>query len=212
MHATPHRRLARPGFTLVELLTVIVIIAVLAAILVPVTLNARASARASRCVANLRQIGVAVQLYAGEHRGALPYMTANGTSVISRAGMLAPFFGPFHSGTPLDAYFRAAPVLCPADGREPATLSYVSNVHYIGFPAGGYRQRRLNEVTRPATKIAMAEGERSFAATDGPYVRAWSSPDVLTERHRNKLNVLFMDAHVSALSIAEITVDHVRFD
>lgn len=53
----------RNGFTLIELLVVIAIIAVLAAILFPVFLEARRAARGTKCMSNLRNIGLAVRAY-----------------------------------------------------------------------------------------------------------------------------------------------------
>jgi prepilin-type N-terminal cleavage/methylation domain-containing protein len=67
----PSRPNAKRGFTLVELLVVIAIIAVLAAILFPVFLRAREAARAAACRSNLRQIGMAVQMYRDDF-GELP--------------------------------------------------------------------------------------------------------------------------------------------
>lgn len=61
------------GFTLVELLVVIGIIAALAAILFPVFFQARGKARETACVANLRQIGLAMGMYAGDYDGVFPY-------------------------------------------------------------------------------------------------------------------------------------------
>ncbi len=57
------------GFTLIELLVVIAIIAILAAILFPVFAQARAKARQSSCVSNLRQIGMAALQYASDYDG-----------------------------------------------------------------------------------------------------------------------------------------------
>ncbi len=62
----PHR-LARPAFTLVELLVVIAIIALLAALLFPAFASARAKARETTCVSNLRQIGLATLAYAADY-------------------------------------------------------------------------------------------------------------------------------------------------
>ncbi len=66
-HAAPSRP-GRPaqwagGFTLVELLTAIGIIAVLSALLFPVLARARAGAQATACLTNLRQIGLAIRAY-----------------------------------------------------------------------------------------------------------------------------------------------------
>jgi prepilin-type N-terminal cleavage/methylation domain-containing protein/prepilin-type processing-associated H-X9-DG protein len=62
----------RSGFTLVELLTVVAIIAVLAAILFPVFARARESARRASCQSNLKQIGLAAMQYTSDYDGCLP--------------------------------------------------------------------------------------------------------------------------------------------
>jgi prepilin-type N-terminal cleavage/methylation domain-containing protein/prepilin-type processing-associated H-X9-DG protein len=64
----------RKGFTLIELLVVIAIIAILAAILFPVFARAREKARQTSCLSNLKQLGLAVIMYAQDYDGMHPVM------------------------------------------------------------------------------------------------------------------------------------------
>jgi prepilin-type N-terminal cleavage/methylation domain-containing protein len=59
----------RRGFTLLELLTVIATIATLAALLLPVLGKAKTKAQGTKCMSNLRQLGIAWELYASENGG-----------------------------------------------------------------------------------------------------------------------------------------------
>jgi prepilin-type N-terminal cleavage/methylation domain-containing protein len=60
------------GFTLIELLVVIAIIAILAAILFPVFAQARAKARQTTCLNNMRQLGTGLMMYAQDWDETLP--------------------------------------------------------------------------------------------------------------------------------------------
>jgi prepilin-type N-terminal cleavage/methylation domain-containing protein/prepilin-type processing-associated H-X9-DG protein len=66
-------RADRRGFTLIELLVVIAIIGILASLLVPALSGVRHKARRTGCLSNLRQVGVAILLYAGDNSGNIPF-------------------------------------------------------------------------------------------------------------------------------------------
>jgi prepilin-type N-terminal cleavage/methylation domain-containing protein len=71
-----HRHRGRTGFTLVELLVVIGIIAILVALLLPALSRARESANRTICAANLHQILIASRVYITDNRGMFPYQFA----------------------------------------------------------------------------------------------------------------------------------------
>jgi prepilin-type N-terminal cleavage/methylation domain-containing protein len=62
----------RSGFTLIEMLVVVAILALLAVLIVPSVSRSIASSRNVQCMNNLRQVGAAILMYAGENQGRLP--------------------------------------------------------------------------------------------------------------------------------------------
>jgi prepilin-type N-terminal cleavage/methylation domain-containing protein/prepilin-type processing-associated H-X9-DG protein len=130
----------RKGFTLIELLVVIAIIAILAAILFPVFAQAREKARAATCLSNLKQIGLAVMMYAQDYDETYP-MDASACGSLGWPGELNPCskWNPFNR---LEA--KTAPYVkntgvyrCPSSNVSPVTWSdsrQVCSWNAWGFP------------------------------------------------------------------------------
>jgi prepilin-type N-terminal cleavage/methylation domain-containing protein len=66
-------KFSRRAFTLIELLVTITIIAILAALLLPALASGKAQGKRVACISNLRQIGIAIQCYAQDNDGNIPY-------------------------------------------------------------------------------------------------------------------------------------------
>ncbi|MBI2252054.1 MAG: prepilin-type N-terminal cleavage/methylation domain-containing protein [Armatimonadetes bacterium] len=98
------------GFTLIELMIVIAIIAILAAILVPNFIRARAQGQVTACKSNLKNISTALEMYSTDSKGRYP--TTLGTLVSN--------------------YLRAVPT-CPSAGSDTYTAGYTSVQSPDGF-------------------------------------------------------------------------------
>lgn len=98
---------SRAGFTLIELMIVIAIIAILAAILVPNFLKARAQGQLTACKSNCKNIATALEMYASDNGGRYP--ASNNLAAKLTAG----------------SYLKSIPT-CPAAGSNTYTATYTA--------------------------------------------------------------------------------------
>jgi prepilin-type processing-associated H-X9-DG protein/prepilin-type N-terminal cleavage/methylation domain-containing protein len=151
----PHRS-RRMGFTLVELLVVIGIIAVLISLLLPALNKARSQAMTVNCQSNLRQVYVATEMYANDYNGAL--VPNGGRFLYEDQGVpldqytfrswdyyLTPYLGGhMMPHTPIAGFPDLVDMVDPASGVQvmacPAYLDPIQQVPYVGegFCYGGW--------------------------------------------------------------------------
>lgn len=132
------------GFTLVELLVVLVVIAILAGLLLPTLSRAKEAAKGAACLGNLHQMGIAMQIYVQDNRNRMPYMYDRGISTNGPSTN-----APLPSvDTVLANYLGSTNVLrCPSDTKQlfqQTGSSYGWNVLINGQDADHFRVLTLN--------------------------------------------------------------------
>jgi prepilin-type N-terminal cleavage/methylation domain-containing protein len=120
--ATPSRRIThsyiRGGFSLIELLAVIGIIAVLIGFSLPAFAGIRRTAKSVRCQANLRSILSGLQAYREDHQGLIPWSTVTQSTGEEPGafGVLADYIGvPVSNESQDGIYEQVEPYVCPSD-------------------------------------------------------------------------------------------------
>ena len=220
----------RTGFTLVELLVVIGIIAILISILIPALNKARQNSMRLKCLSNLRQIGTAIVMYENDNKNWLPFCNWGPTS--PRPGWL--YAGTVVSNAPnttvqsgvLWMYLKNAELYkCPAhatldrgvSGVTDEYTSYLMDGATCGF-GGPKLQYRITKF-RPEYVLMWEADEHGGARwNDGSSFPPESfNPNdpfasALASRHGKFASALYMDCHANWLSFDEFKklYDHVE--
>lgn len=187
----------RSGFTLIEILIVLAIIALLAAILFPVFAKVRERGRTTACASNMRQIGTAFAMYTADHDGWMPLITYT-SQVCAWPDRLLPYIksnqifwcpsfprGEYQPGCPTSA--------CDAQGCTNYHGSYQSNplIH-----SSGTQPETI--CTHPATTIYSVDGLGGDFTMYGNTVTSIQDMETggVRFRHSDGANALFVDGHV----------------
>ncbi len=200
---------SKKGFTLIELLVVIAIIAILAAILFPVFAKAREKARQATCLSNLKQIGLALNMYMSDYDQTCPYQGS-------------PDVGPWNDASyglnwayELQPYIKNLGVYsCPSAGTPYGTgfgtnlNCYAANGEILLSSSGGAVTE--GSMTKPADTIAFrCIGSQT---NDSPLRPYWWKGSVYSSSyywdyvfaHSNGENLAFCDGHAKWMSSGAI--------
>jgi prepilin-type N-terminal cleavage/methylation domain-containing protein/prepilin-type processing-associated H-X9-DG protein len=226
----PSCRTARSAFTLIELLVVIAIIAILAAILFPAFARARENGRKASCQSNLKQIGLATQMYLQDYDSVfMPYM--QGPATAPRA-----LLQPYHASRQV--------WVCPSE-QDPKVTAVSDDAEYVSYMFNNQMAttaptataaavlRSVALIKRPAEIVVTHDsdtGELGWTegntwdnglTTDWPQLRpacsnsgaggtarpcgtnSYLKPEF--NRHNGTFNVLFLDGHVKAQQPQQLT-------
>lgn len=203
---------SRSAFSLIEVLVVIGIMIVLIGLLLPAIQRVRASADRTTCANNLRQIGLAITMYAKDKNGKFPESSHTTGVQFERAWIykLRPY---------LENVDQVR--VCPADPyakqivKEMGT-SYILN-EYICVP-GPDEALNLHRLVAPSRTITVftRSDQMGVSVTDdhthsrnwirNPFTQNWQriTRDIQPDRFGTMANYLFADGHVEGIPVSQI--------
>jgi prepilin-type N-terminal cleavage/methylation domain-containing protein len=189
---------ANRAFTLVELLVVIAIIAILAALLLPTMGRAKETARRTACFSNLRQVNLAIRLYADDCSDALPVLAdpnpyPNGVGAYYKQ-LVKGYLRLSGPASPAEKVF-----ICPSDPTFQKQIAHAfTSYTFNGYEASSaaiarITGKKLSAIKSPSRAVLAGEVPAFFGGSWHPLVKA-AYPGAKTV-------LSFVDAHVGFISI-----------
>jgi len=194
------------GFTLVELLVVIAVIAILAAVILSVLAQAQEKGRSAQCVDNLRQWGAAFRMYADDNDDYLP-RRGQGVQTLQEIdrptdwfNALPPYFGlssfqMMISNNAVPAAHAQSVFICPTANNPGGAyfLPYCMNMNLC--PWNLTVPTKYSQVSQPIYVVTLGDAP-------GPYASTYPSkqPYSVVARHAGQVNLLFLAGEVQSFA------------
>ena len=182
------------AFTLIERLVVIATTAILAALLLSALSGATVAGQRTTCVNNLKEVGMAIRMYAEDWAEALPVLAfpnpyPNGVGAYYKQ-LVKPYLGPKGPAAPTEKVF-----VCPADRIFSAQVghaftSYTFNGYEVGPNAiARITGQKLSAIKVPARAVLAGEVPAFFGGSWHPFVR---------QDYKDAKNILlYVDGHAA---------------
>jgi prepilin-type N-terminal cleavage/methylation domain-containing protein/prepilin-type processing-associated H-X9-DG protein len=190
------------AFTLIELLTVIIIIGILAGIMIPAVGKVREKGRQAQCASNLRQVHMGIMLWTTDHKDIITPNLEKSTAghLLSPDPTWVIAIIPYLGDKAARARTGKRPIgilACPASDNlvtSGAHADYAKNYASSG--------NRLSLIGQPSRIILAGDG-----ALDGDTcnrdIGSWMGPPAwgLEARHGNRANFVYIDGHIQSLEL-----------
>lgn len=226
--STQHRQVgvrASSAFTLIELLVVIAIISVLAGLLLPALARTKSLANEKACASNLRQVNMALSMYADEHLECYPleptehnpHPTLLTLFEAYQPGLTRSFYCP---QAVFSEHYARNPSYTPKGGVDSVidtlTNRTKGNISYIYFSfrsnkycpeSGSYWRETANFVPRQLKSTDVAWLDENKAQPEASISERWVMSDFFRQgapfpharQHARGVNIVYLDAHVALM-------------
>jgi len=204
--------MAKMGFTLIELLVVMAIISILALLLFPAFQKIQDKANGVKCSSNLRQIGAALTIFAGDNSGVFP--VSGGVIPYNQTDPTTGQYGwtqQIENYLPTKGGQDTRIFQCPTTSKlYPSSKSYGyfngSHAAYYDYSheppqTNGFAGLRLARIQYPSKHILAGDiASNAFSSTDADkddYTQNPAFTGTMSKMHGGKSNILFVDGHVA---------------